>query len=459
MLRCYSVSYLSKNLILLKFIRKMNFLKNNRILFIFLVIIHLAFFIAKIFIGNFFLEDSYDYCYLAENIRNQFIFYCGNLNEPIVFENFTKRPPVYGLFILLFSLFTKSKLLLLLIQNVLSIVSIILTINIFNKHFSLTGKHKIFIVLIAVSISQFIYANYLMSEIVLQFLIILLCYTFQNTISNKSLWWLLGFQLIIVLLFLTKPVFYLFVIPNILICIWLSKHISKASFFSLIPILALVVYMSWNKQRTGHFEFSSIQNLALKNYNLLYFHTNRYNKDYAYKINDKIDKEIAQLDSYKEKQQAIKALSTQYIKKDFLSYTWFHLKGSFRMFIDPGRFDLYNFFNFKNKSEVGFLEHLNNNGITGAFNYFKKQPLIIILLLPIILIFNLLKLYGFSKYWIINYKASPPVFWFSLFIILYVTLLTGPLSASRFLVPLLPLYCMFASLGLLSHFKKFQLTK
>ncbi|MFG6686944.1 hypothetical protein ACGK9U_10205 [Mariniflexile sp. HNIBRBA6329] len=313
-----------------------------------------------------------------------------------------------------------------------------------------------FVVLIAVSISQFIYANYLMSEMLLQFLIILLCYAFQNSIAKKSLGWLLGFQFIIVLLFLTKPVFYLFVIPNIFICIWLSKHISKASFFSLIPILALVMYMSWNKHRTGHFEFSSIQNLALKNYNLLYFQTNKYNEDYAYKVNDKINKEIAQLDSYKEKQQAIKSLSMQYIKKDFLSYTWFHLKGCFRMFIDPGRFDLYNFFNFNSKSEVGFLEHLNSNGVTGAFNYFKKQPIIIILFLPIILIFNLLKLYGFSKFWITNYKTAPPVLWLSFFIIIYITLLTGPLSASRFLVPLLPLYCMFASLGLLSHFNNFK---
>ncbi|MFD0990241.1 hypothetical protein ACFQ1R_09045 [Mariniflexile jejuense] len=333
-------------------------------------------------------------------------------------------------------------------------MNILLTISIFNKHFNITNKHKIFIVLIAASISQFIYANYLMSEILLQFLIILLCYAFQNTITKKSLWWLFGFQLIIVLLFLTKPVFYLFVIPNILICIWLSKYISKAAFFSLIPVLALVMYMSWNEQRTGHFEFSSIQNLALKNYNLLYFQTNKYNKDYAHKINDKIDNEIAQLDSYKEKQQAIKSLSTQYIKKDFLSYTWFHFKGSFRMFIDPGRFDLYNFFNFNNKNEVGFLEHLNSNGITGAFNYFKKQPIIIILLLPIILILNLIKLFGFGKFWITNYKTVSPVLWLAFFIIIYVTLLTGPLSASRFLVPLLPLYCMFASLGLLNLQKK-----
>ncbi|WP_165876077.1 glycosyltransferase family protein [Mariniflexile fucanivorans] len=434
----------------------MKILKNSRSVLIFLIIIHVGFFVSKIFIGNYFLQDSYDYCYLAENIKNHFAFYCANLNEPIVFENFTKRPPVYGLFVLVFSFFTQSKVLVLLAQNILSIISILLTIRIFNKHFNNTTKNKIFLILIAVSISQFIYANYLMSEILLQFLVIVLCYSFQNTLAKKSLWWLFGFQLIIILLFLTKPVFYLFVIPNVFICLWLSKHISKASFFSLVPIIALVMYMSWNKERTGHFEFSSIQNLALKNYNLLYFQTNKYNEDYALKINEKINKEIAQLDSYKEKQQAIKLLSTQYIKKDLFSYAWFHLKGSLRMFIDPGRFDLYNFFNFSNKNEVGFLAHINSNGVTGAFNYFKKQPFIIILLLPIILIFNLLKLYGFCRFWITNYKIAPPVLWFAFFIIIYITFLTGPLAASRFLVPLLPLYCMFASLGLLIHFKSFK---
>lgn len=432
----------------------MKILKTNISILFFLVIIHLFFFITKIFIGDFFLQDSYDYCYLAENIKNYFTFYCDNLNEPIALENFTKRPPIYGLFILLFSFFTKSKIIVLAVQNIISILSILLTINIFSKYFN-SNTHKIFLILIATSISQFIYANYLMSEILLQFLIIILCYTFQNTISKKSLLWLFYFQLIIILLFLTKPVFYLFVIPNIFICLWLSKYVSKAFFFCLIPIIALVMYMSWNKQRTGHFEFSSIQNLALKNYNLLYFQTNKYNEDYAYKINDEINRNVEQLDSYKEKQQAIKSLSMHYIKKDLLSYSWFHLKGSFRMFIDPGRFDLYNFFNFNEKNEVGFLAHINSNGIIGAFNYFKKQPLIIILILPIILLFNLLKLYGFSRFWITNYKTTPSVLWFAFFIIIYITLLTGPLAASRFLVPLLPLYCMFAAEGLLIHKKIF----
>jgi hypothetical protein len=207
--------------------------------------------------------------------------------------------------------------------------------------------------------------------------------------------------------------------------------------------------MSWNEQRTGCFEFSSIQNLALINYNLKYFHTYKYNEEYALKINAEINDKAEKVNSYKEKQHIIKSLSTKYIKKDWLSYSWFHIQGSLRMFLDPGRFDLYNFFNYTNKNEVGFLAHINREGIIGAFNYFKLQPLLIILLLPLIFVFNLIKMYGFTIYWVMHYKTATPILYFALFIILYIAILTGPGGASRFLVPVLPFYCMFASKGIL----------
>jgi hypothetical protein len=432
----------------------MKFLTINRSVLLYLFFFHLFFFIIKVYIGDFFLEDSYEYFNLAKNIKNDFTFYCGDLDDLIVVENFTKRPPFYGLFILFFSCFLKSKILVLVFQNIISILSILLTINIFSKYFE-TKNYKLFLLLLLSSVSQFIYANYLMSEILLQFLIILLCYAFYNTLIKKSFYWLFYFQCIIVLLFLTKPVFYLFVIPNIIICFWLSKRLPKASLYSIIPIIVLIMYMSWNKQRTGSFEFSSIQNLALKNYNLFYYNTNKFDIEYASKINEEINKKIENLDSYNEKQKVLKSYSIEYIKKNLFSYSWFHLKGSLRMFIDPGRFDIYNFFNFSKNSEVGFLAHINNGGIMGAFKYFIKQPLIIIIVLPIILIFNIIKFLGFIAFWIKNHKKTPSVLWLAFFIIIYVTLLTGPLSASRFLVPFLPLYCMFAAIGILNYKNNF----
>jgi hypothetical protein len=248
------------------------------------------------------------------------------------------------------------------------------------------------------------------------------------------------------------------VIPNILISIWLSKFIKRAYIYSLIPFLALVLYMSWNHQRTGSYEFSSIQNKSLKDYSLKYFLTNKYDEDYASKIINDINISVDKADSYEEKQTLTKSLISEHIKNNFISYSLFHIKGSVRMFVDPGRFDLYNFFNFKKKNEVGFLNHVNSGGLKGAFNYFKQQPVLIIILLPIILLFNGVKIVGFVMYWANHYKTTPATLWFMLFVIVYIALLTGPSGASRFLVPILPLYCLFAAQGLTSneqHIRRF----
>jgi hypothetical protein len=217
--------------------------------------------------------------------------------------------------------------------------------------------------------------------------------------------------------------------------------------------------MSWNANRTGAFEFSSIQNLALKNYNLKYFHTYKYGETYALKINNSINTEAEKTNSYKERQDLVKSLSIDYIKKDWISYSWFHLIGSVRMFFDPGRFDLFNFFNFKKENKIGFLYEINNGGIQGAYNFLKKQPLLILILLPVIFIFNLIKIYGFLIFWIKNYKSTSPTLWFVLLIIIYISILTGPGGASRFLVPVIPIYCMIASLGIFSKKKPVAITK
>ena len=423
-----------------------NFKANSKTLIV-LILVHLIFFFVKVCLGDFFLQDSYDYYKLAENINNHFTFYSADLNSVINFENYTKRPPLYALFILVFSFLLKLKVTVLIAQNILSIFSILLTINIFKAYIN-NINIKLYVSLIIASASQFVYANYLMSELFFQFLIILLCYSFHKTIKTKSLKYVLYSQFIIIFLFLTKPVFYLFVIPNIIICICLAKRIvRKAYLFSLIPIAALLLYITWNEQRTGSYEFSSIQNLSVTNYSLKYFHTNKYGKDYALKINKQINNEADKSTSYKERQHVLKTKTLGYIKKDLFSYAWFHIKGSFRMLLDPGRFDLYNFFNFENTGEVGFLSHINSGGITGAFNYFKQQPLLILILIPVILVFNIIKAFGFTLFWIKNYKTAPPFLFYALFIIVYIVGLTGPSGAARFLVPLIPLYCIFASQG------------
>ncbi|WP_233557613.1 hypothetical protein, partial [Aquimarina sp. AD1] len=87
---------------------------------------HLLFLIIKIFIGDFFLMDSYEYYELAKNILTDFEFYSRDLNDAIDYRHYTKRPPLYSIFIIISSLFLKTKIGILLCQNLISICSILL---------------------------------------------------------------------------------------------------------------------------------------------------------------------------------------------------------------------------------------------------------------------------------------------------------------------------------------------
>ncbi|WP_459211333.1 ArnT family glycosyltransferase [Aquimarina rhabdastrellae] len=413
----------------------------------FLIIIHSVFFLITLYNGNYFLDDSYEYFIEAKNIISDFEFYCNDLTQAIDNRYYTKRPPLYSLFIILTSLFLKWKVGILLVQNIVSIVSILLVIKIV-RELGYTLNNKIFLFFITLGISQFIYANLLMSEILFQFLIIVLCYQFIKLLKIKSWKEIVIFQLVIVLLFYTKPVFYLFVIPNLIGSFFLIKKIKMLWIGALIPVMALTGFSYWNYQRTGSYEISSIQNINLKDYNLKYFHINKYGEEYALQVNDEITTTIKEIKDYKEREAKTKTLVISYLKQDFISYVYFHLKGSVRMFLDPGRFDMYNFFTKEKSNAVGFLSILNKGSIQELIKYIKTQPIIIVIMIPLLLLINGIKLFGFCFFLIKNIKKITLPVGFVLFIICYIIGITGPLGASRFMVPILPLYTVVAVLGL-----------
>ncbi len=428
--------------------------KKDRTILYFLIIVHIIFFVISLYYGNYYLDDSYEYFWQAKNILNDFIFYSNDLNESIDNRYYTKRPPLYSLFIIVSSIFLKWKIGVLIFQNIISVITILMTIKIFESLKFQINK-KILLVFLATSLSQYIYANLLMSEIVFQFLIVSLLYQFTIVLKNKKMKSVLIFQMIIILLFLTKPVFYLFVIPNLVFGLFLVKRIKYLWLGALIPIIALIGFSYWNYTRTGSYEISSIQNINLKDYNLKYFHTNVYGAKKALEINEKITSEINEIKEYSNREKTTKKIAINYLKKDFLNYVLFHFKGSVRMLFDPGRFDLYNFFSAEKSNKVGFLKILNDEGYRGIWNYIKMQPLFILISLPIILFFNFIKIAGFIFFGIKNCTKLSYSLWFMVILLGYIIGLTGPLGASRFMVPILPIYLIIAVIGIESLLKNY----
>ncbi len=427
-----------------------------------LVLVHLVFLVYTITGSHdhFEIPDALEYYTLAENVFYDFQFYSSDLGAASLDpEAFTKRPPLYSIFILLSSLLLNSKVTIFLAQAVLSILGFYLIKTIFDEHFG-APRRLIVIVFILSSLSQFIYTNMVMSEVFLQFLIVLTVYCSYRLLKYGRIKFLLLYQFCVVLLFLTKPVFYLFVIPNVIITILMLRktRIKFGVYTSLIPILFVFLYCNWNYQRTGSYNFSSIQHINLKDYNLRYFQTYKYGSEYALMVEDTIRQAADRAETYPERIDIIGSMSMERLKKDALDYSKFHLVGIPKFFLDPGRFDMFTFFNFDPSkiSEVGFLRHLSEGGVEGAIEFLKTQPPMIIVLFHGILFVNLFKFMGFIWFLVTLLRKSPFHFWIIAFFVLYVAVITGPIGAARFVVPILPLYLFMGIYGLGDLMKKIR---
>ena len=406
-----------------------------------LVLIHLAFLGWQLQSRQLKLVDSEEYLFEAENILSDGTFYCGDLNESIRMDNYTKRPPVYPLFLAgILGLFG-NEIWVIFFQMLLSLGNIWISLRLLREMYG-EIKHKwALLFLILFYPAQMIYANFIMSEILFQTTLISLVYFGIKAWKTHNLKALGMYSFILMLGMLVKPILYLFLIPHLAMgafFLWKSKK-WIAIIPILLPLFLVLGYMQWNAKRTGHFHFSSIQNLSLLQYTTYNLLINTYGPEEALQRADSIL--FASLDqpTYGEGQKLLQEECTKVIKENKGAFLLFHIKGMFNFFIDPGRFDMYTFFQLQSsESGQGFLSSFSQNGYMGVYNYLKSQPVVVIFLLLFIAGLNGLKLLS-----VINFAFCQKIGWLERLILLgmiaYIAGLTGSSGASRFAVPLFPL--------------------
>lgn len=425
---------------------KFLFLIRNNYFLLLLFLIHFLFLSIQIINKNLYLVDSFEYLNEAKNISNSSVFYCGNLDQPINNDLYTKRPPIYPLFIAFFKLFVQSDVLIIIVQSIISIFSILLIRKAFLQFGYRKNYDPLFLLMFIFSPAQMIYANLIMSEIIFQFILALGFYLLVKYFQKDSIKYLLYFNICIAFSAFIKPVMHLFVYPSFILMLFLSyrNNSIKPMLIGIIPIIMIQAYSFWNYKRTDYWQFSSIQTTNLFQYNAYYFNVQRIGLE---KANIYFDDQVQKADSiksYPEKQRYLEETSKQVIKENLIGYGWFHFKGMLRFFIDPGRFDISNFFGLEGNSSSGFFERLNTEGLKGVINYLFQQNLFLIVALFLIALVNLIKVAGLILFLTskqIDLKFRLAIF----FIVGYIAFATGPLGASRFMMPLIPLV-IFASL-------------
>jgi hypothetical protein len=284
------------------------------------------------------------------------------------------------------------------------------------------------LILVLLTPAIFIYSQLVMSELLVLFLITVLFYLLIVHFEWKNIKYA---QLIITLLAFTKPVFYPFVFVNLTIMLIYFFKVKRFNFWVLLPVLSVLLYINYNQNKFSYKHFSSMENKNLIHYNLYYFKAKNESKEIADQWISNVNKELEGKNE-NEKNELLKNIAHQEIKKNFLSYTFYHISTGIRGVFDPGRFDLMTFVE-KEDGKQGFLEILNGNKPFSSLFSKKSLLFIYVLLIPIFLAL-LFKWFHFFKFYLTK-KRGFSEYYFLIFIGYYI-LITGPVNCSRYMMPL-----------------------
>lgn len=415
-----------------------------------IILLHAFWFAAGMIWQHFYNGDSYEYIYLAENIKHGY-YYGANPLLPANDFRMTLRTPVYSIILLLFyTLFGYNNWIILLAQNILSIASCCLILNIFQK-INPTKKYSwIYLLFIAFYPGQMFFATTLAPDTLLQFFLMLyvrqliLSLTQINTrhIGLMSLW--------LILAVLTKPIVYPFLFLHFIYAIWyVSKTKAKTVLLTgALPIFIMLGYGLWNKERTGLFHISSIQSTNLLHYNVRFFLNAHYNPEYADSVLTLKSKEQNALTGLKPKYEYASREASAIIKEHLWSYGIFHLRESMRFFIEPGKSELdlytgYMGYNF-DANAPNFYKNYRERGIAGAWDYLRSYPWLPVVLL--VLFFNILRLIGWL-FFLFSKKIPLAIRLCTTVYILYFAAVTGPVANARYFLPVLPVLSAIAMIG------------
>lgn len=417
----------------------------QRLFWAVVLLLHAGLWVKQVFLQHSLLQDAHEYLQSAHNLITHGNWYCADYVAPLKPEFFTKRPPGYPCFLAAVEGLCGGQnkvffALVYLLQNLISIGLIYLLTQWLKPAIqTLTSPYTIISLLPGLALP--IYANLIMSETLLSAcLFLIVYYSFQTTFTNKHY---LLITLLAIAAMLIKPVF--MPIAILLPGLWLilGKRPSHKPLYSLalLPLICFFTLLKINQNQTGYAQYSSISQINLLHYNtysLLIYQQGTHKAD---SIIDQIRYEAQQNKSYAAQVQYQQKACSQILKSNLLPYTYLHLRGMLLTTIDPGKFDYTQILNIPH--EQNGLYHLNDQGINRSLRLYLN-PLgtwLILVAISKLILLIWVGIYAFSKKEPLQSKIILVV------IPLMVIGLTGPIGASRFLVPLLPIWYALALRG------------
>lgn len=407
-----------------------------------LLILHAIFFSMALYFKKIYNGDSYEYIYMALNIKDHFWFYAGNPTLPVRAEYLTLRTPGYPIFLLLIYIFAVNNWVVLVVQNLFSIFNIYYLRNTIRRIGYTRSYDWIMIALAALYPSQFINANTIAPDIILQTCVLAYFRHFVLMMRYKK-WkhaWFMTLGLVAGLS--VKPVLYPFVYCHLIIMLIAGTYIKGKRIVpvisGIIPLVCVWLYMLWNYQRTDKLHFTSTQSFNAIYY-YYYYYTDKYGRNKADAFLAEERSKIAAMPEYKDRYNYANERGAQLLTRNFLPYTIYHLRQSVKLFFDPGKGELDMFTGeltigelYSGKSE-GLIQTYKQKGLKGLGKYVNEHPSFPIAM--VILMFNIVKFFGLILFFISS-KINHRIRVFTFFLFCYFALITGPIAHPRYFIPI-----------------------
>lgn len=385
-------------------------------------------------------KDSYEYLKQAENLLNEQTFYCGDLSEPVTDASlYSRRPPGYGIFILLSSFFLRFPEGTLILQALLSVINLWLGYLILKL--IIPGFRKTWLYIIPASLipSQFALGTVYMSEIPFQTTILLsIFFLIRHEQKNRSYRYLILHHCFLFLAYMIKPVavfIWLFSVIYLIIREKGSRSVPALTIITMIHLFIIGGMMVRNYHLTGIADYSSIGHKVLLNYNMPHLLDVVYGPEASAAMMEELQAEMTG-QSYQIQRSMANQFVRQQVQHHFPAYLMIHLKGMFKFFIDAGRWELELIFSGQQDQagQISWIESIKTLNPVLIRQAIASWP---VWGFPYYLLSassTLICLAG-CMIWFIRKKTGSGVRLLFAGLLLYFSVLTGPSASARFRNP------------------------
>lgn len=433
---------------------KLSIKKEDRLFIGVIALIHIVFFLLACSFKRIYMGDSFEYIYEAVNIRDYMFFYSGNPALPIEPEYMTQRQPLYPLALLGVYLFSVNNWIVLLLQNVLSVVNLLYLRRIITSLGYKKMYDMLLLLLLAAYPAQFINANTIAPDILLQSFTLLYFGLFVRLFTTRQLKYGLLMGLSLAAGALVKPVLYPFAVVHVVIVISVAIHhkttMQRQLLVALLPLCIVMLYSYHNFMRTGKYHFSSNQAFNALYYYYPYISASE-GADSANRFLAHERARCAAIPDYASRYDYANQRGSELLRSNFIPYMAFHLKHSARLLIEPGKgeIDLFTgrltYGRLYSKEQTGFYATLKTKGAAGLKDYARNNPTLLLALA--IGMFNVVRLVGL--FWFFRRGgAHRGILLFTFILLGYFAVAAGPIANTRYLLPVSPIIIGLAVMGI-----------